>query len=350
MPRALWLAGKGEAAKLREITEGDLNTAHNGRTPKTAVTDSHTGTSVEVGETAETRVRIRVEYSDINYKDALAVIGAPGVVREFPLVPGIDVVGIVEGDPTGTFPVGTRVVGIGGGLGETMHGGFSEIALVEAQLLIEVPEGLDNFTAAAIGTAGFTAALCVNRLLVHGIEPESEVWVTGSTGGVGSVAVLLLAGLGYKPVAVTSKASSEESYLLDLGASRIVDAAELKEAGKPLQGASISSAIDTLGSVPLANILARVEPGGVVASCGLAAGGDLPTSVMPFILRSVTLAGVNSVHPLPGWREAAWELLEQVLDVDALKSITRTVELGEVTDAAKALLDGTNTGRIVVKL
>lgn len=335
MPKALWLSAQGLAAELREVTEAEL-----------AGTSDQAG----AGSDSDTRVRIRVEYSDINYKDALAVTGSPGVVRNYPLVPGIDVVGVVENDPSGTFNVGDRVIGVGGGLGETMHGGFAELALVDAPLLTKVPERFDNLTAAAIGTAGFTAALCVNRLLVHGIEPESEVWVTGSTGGVGSVAVSLLAALGFEAVAVTSKVATAEDYLLSLGASRIVDADDFKEAGRPLQSATIGSAIDTLGSVPLANLLARTVPGGIVAACGLAAGGDLPTSVMPFILRSVTLAGVNSVHPLPGWREAAWDLLDTALDTDALLAATREISLPEVADAAKTLLEGSNTGRFVVKL
>src|SRR5690606_35935361 len=166
MPKALWLSAQGLAAELREVTEAEL-----------AGTSDQAG----AGSDSDTRVRIRVEYSDINYKDALAVTGSPGVVRNYPIVPGIDVVGVVENDPSGTFNPGDRVIGVGGCLGQTMHGGFAELALVDAPLLTKVPERFDNLTAAAIGTAGFTAALCVNRLLVHGIEPESEVWVTGST-------------------------------------------------------------------------------------------------------------------------------------------------------------------------
>ncbi len=297
---------------------------------------------------AEGNTLVEVSHSSLNYKDAMALDGNKGVMRVDPLVPGIDVVGMVAQSDDARLAPGTLVAAFGDGLGEFRHGGYTARQRVNAAATVAVPERFNAFDAAAIGTAGYTAALCVNALIQHG-TPRGHVLVTGATGGVGSVAVMLLKSLGYEVTAVTGR-SSEHDYLRTLGADHILDRAELTEPGRPLQKSAFDGAVDTAGSVVLANVLARVRWGGTVAATGMAAGADLPASVLPFILRGITLTGANSVDAPLELRTRAWELLDAHLDLELLHSITDSVPLAGVADAARTLLDGTHRGRTVVTL
>lgn len=292
---------------------------------------------------------IDVTHSSLNYKDAMALDGNKGVMRVSPLVPGIDAVGTVAESSDPRLPVGTLVAAFGDGLGEFRHGGYTTQQRVNAAATIPVPERFTAADAAAIGTAGYTAALCVHQLLTHGTT-SGHVLVTGATGGVGSVAVQLLKSLGFEVTAVTSRVDTESEYLTTLGADHVLDRAEISEAGRPLQKALYDGAVDTAGSTVLANVLAQVKWGGVVAATGMAAGPDLPASVLPFILRGVVLAGANSVDAPLEVREAAWKILDEHLDLDTLHSITTAIGLSEVAEAAKALLAGTHHGRTVVEI
>jgi acrylyl-CoA reductase (NADPH) len=294
-------------------------------------------------------VTIAVEYSSINFKDGLAIAGRPGVARVWPLIAGIDLVGTVESSADERWKPGDRVILNGSGLGETHHGGLAERARVPGASLVRLPEGISARQAAAIGTAGFTAVLAVLALERAGITPESgDVLVTGATGGVGSIAVAVLAARGYPVHAVTGRTAELGDYLRSLGAAELVDRAEFGETGKPLQGQRWAAAIDSLGSVTLANILAQMAYGGVVASCGLAQGSDLPATVMPFILRAVSLVGINSVEAPLALREDAWRRLGTDLDLGLLDELTSTIGLEECFDAADRLLAGQLHGRTVV--
>lgn len=294
-------------------------------------------------------VTIAVEYSSINYKDGLAISGRPGIARVWPLIAGVDLVGTVEDSSDPRWSPGDHVILNGAGLGETHHGGLAERARVAGGSLVAIPPGISARQAAAIGTAGFTAALAVLALEREGISPESgNVLVTGASGGLGSVAIALLAARGYRVVAATGRTGELGDYLRELGAKDLVDRATLAEHGKPLQSQRWAAAIDSLGSVTLANILAQTTYGGVVASCGLAQGPDLPATVMPFILRAVSLIGINSVEtPLP-MRESAWDRLASDLDLGLLDRLTSVISLEKSFDVAAALLDGTHHGRTVV--
>lgn len=294
-------------------------------------------------------VTIAVDYSGINYKDGLALMGRPGVVRVWPLIAGIDVVGTVESSTDPRWSAGDRVILNGAGLGETHHGGLAERARVSGASLVRLPAGISAKRAAAIGTAGFTAMLSVLALERGGITPDSgDILVTGAAGGVGSIAIAVLAARGFRVHASTGRADELGGYLRGLGAAELVDRQTLGDAGKPLQAQHWAAAIDSVGSATLANVLAQVNYGGVVAACGLAQGPDLPTTVMPFILRAVSLIGINSVEaPLP-LREQAWGRLAADLDLGLLDGLTEQIGLEEAFGAAERILAGTIHGRTVV--
>lgn len=293
-------------------------------------------------------VLIEVHYSGINYKDGLALTGRPGVVRHPPLIGGADLVGTVVESKTPAWRPGDEVILNGTGLTETRNGGFAELARVPADFLVGLPRGLSQARAAAIGTAGYTAALCVLRLEHEQVDRAQPLLVTGATGGVGSIAVILLAAKGYQVAALTGRSDSYGQYLTTLGATQIVDRAELAAKGRPLQKARWAGGIDTVGGEVLANLLAQTVYGGTVAACGLAGSTELPASVMPFILRNVTLAGIDSVQTPLAQRQAAWDLLAAELDLELLDSLTHTVPLAGTIEAATDLMAGQTHGRIVV--
>jgi acrylyl-CoA reductase (NADPH) len=299
-------------------------------------------------------VTIAVEYSGLNFKDGLAIAGRPGVARISPLIPGIDLVGTVEESDDPRWSPGDRVVLNGSGIGERHHGGLAERARVDGGALVRVPDALTSEQAAAIGTAGFTAMLAVLALERNGVTPGStreaglSILVTGAAGGVGSVAVAILAKLGYPVTASTGRVSEESAYLERLGATAIIDRAELSDPGKPLQSQRWSGGVDAVGSHTLANALAQTAYGGTVTACGLAQGSDLPATVMPFILRAVTLVGINSVDaPLPQ-REAAWTRLATDLDPALLAEMTTSIPLADAVPRSADILAGRVRGRTVV--
>lgn len=303
------------------------------------------------GSGGEAPVDIDVSYSGINYKDGLALSGKPGVARTSPLIPGIDLVGTVAGSADPRFVPGDTVVLTGGGIGESAHGGLAQRARVSAEHLVKLPEGLSPRQAAAIGTAGFTAMLSVLALEHGGVQKDAgRVVVTGAAGGVGSVAIAILSQLGYQVSAVTGRADSQGDYLRRLGATEVLDRQEFAEARAPLQKRRWAGAVDAAGSATLANILSQTQDGGTVTSCGLAQGADLPTTVMPFILRGVTLTGINSVTAPRVLREQAWERLASDLPLELLEEMTQEISLGEVFDQAEQILAGQVRGRTVVKL
>jgi acrylyl-CoA reductase (NADPH) len=305
-------------------------------------------TQLDEAQLPEGDVTIDVEYSTLNYKDGLAITGSSPVVRKFPMVPGIDLAGVVSDSSNPEWQAGDRVVLNGWGVGETHWGGLSQKARLKGDWLVRLPSAFTSRQAMAIGTAGYTASLCVEALLARGVSPDQgEVLVTGATGGVGSVAVALLAKAGFAVVAATGKAS-EGDYLKQLGATGIIDRAELSEAGKPLQKERWAGVVDSVGSHTLANACAQTQYGGAVAACGLAQGMDFPSSVMPFILRGVALLGIDSVMAPRPPRLAAWDRLAENLDGSALDVIATEIGLGDAIAAAAGLLAGKVRGRIVV--
>lgn len=305
-------------------------------------------TEVDDAALPEGDVTVRVAYSTLNYKDGLAITGKGPVVRKFPMVPGIDLAGTVEASTHAGIAVGDKVVLNGWGVGEGHWGGLAQRARLKGDWLVPLPAAFTARQAMAIGTAGYTAMLCVMALERHGVTPASgEVLVTGANGGVGSVAVALLAKLGYTVVASTGRVQ-EADYLKALGAAEIIDRAQLSAPGKPLAKERWAGAVDTVGSHTLANVCASMKYRGAVAACGLAQGMDFPSSVAPFILRGVTLAGVDSVMAPRAERLEAWRRLAQVLDVTKLDLMTHEIGLGEAVATAAALLEGTVRGRVVV--
>jgi acrylyl-CoA reductase (NADPH) len=295
-------------------------------------------------------VLVRVAYSTINYKDGLAITGRSPVVRQFPMVPGIDLAGEVEESSSPAWKRGDRVVLNGWGLGESHWGGLSAMARVRGEWLVRLPPALSPRQAMIIGTAGYTAMLCVLALDRHGVRPgDGEVLVTGATGGVGSVAVALLAKRGYHVVASTGR-TSEADYLKGLGAAEIVDRAELAGPAKPLARERWAGAVDAVGSHTLANLLSMTRYGGAVAACGLAGGMDLPASVAPFILRAVSLLGIDSVMAPKPLRLEAWSRLARDLDRDKLAAMTSTVGFDRVPEIARDILAGKVRGRVVVEV
>jgi acrylyl-CoA reductase (NADPH) len=303
---------------------------------------------VDEGQLPEAPVAVRVEFSTINYKDGLAITGKSPVVRKFPMVPGIDFAGVVETSSSEDWRTGDRVLLNGWGVGEGHWGGLAQKARVNPAWLQRLPERFTAQQAMAIGTAGYAAALCVEALVKHGLTADrGEVLVTGASGGVGSVAIALLARAGFNVVASTGK-TSESDYLKSLGASQVIDRTELSQPGKPLQKERWSAVVDSVGSHTLANACAQTRYRGLVAACGLAQGMDFPASVAPFILRGVSLLGVDSVMAPRELREPAWNRLARDLDPTALERISKVIGLGEVVAAAQEIVSGKVRGRIVV--
>jgi len=291
---------------------------------------------------------VKVLYSTLNYKDALAITGKAPVIRSFPMIPGIDFVGIVESSENNDVNVGDKVLLNGFGVGEKHMGGLSQKAKVNSDWLIPLPRNISPLQAMSIGTAGYTAMLCILALENNGLRPDSgKVLVTGATGGVGSFAVKLLSLMGYTVVASTGS-SEQHDYLYDLGATEIIERAELSVPGKPLMKEQWAGAIDSIGSHTLANVCASIQYGGAVAACGLAQGMDLPASVAPFILRGVSLLGIDSVMRPRKQRIAAWRKLAELLARTEMKSIVEVIGLEQSINVASKLLKGEVTGRVVV--
>ena len=293
-------------------------------------------------------VTVRVSHSGLNYKDALAITGRGKIVRQFPMVPGIDLVGVVEESRHAAYRRGDEVVLNGWGVGERHWGGLAQRARLNGDWLVPLPSRFTPEQAMAIGTAGYTAMLCVLALERHGLAPEhGEVAVTGAAGGEGSIAVAVLAKLGYTVVAITGR-PEESDYVTALGAAEVLDRADFSEPGRPLAKERWAGAVDVAGSHVLANICAGTRYRGIVTACGLAAGMDFPATVAPFILRGVTLAGIDSVMCPREERLAAWERLGADLDPAKLGRIAEVIALGEAVDASTRLLDGRLRGRVVV--
>ncbi|MEU5757724.1 MDR family oxidoreductase [Nocardia sp. NPDC047648] len=305
-------------------------------------------TNVDAATLPEGDVTVEVAYSTLNYKDALAITGKSPVVRAFPMVPGIDFAGVVTESSHADWSAGDDVILNGWGVGESHWGGLAQRARVNGDWLVPRPAEFTARQAMAIGTAGYTASLCVEALLRHGVRPDrGEILVTGATGGVGSIAIALLSRAGFAVAAATGK-TAETAYLQQLGAGTVVDRAELAERGKPLQKERWAGVVDTVGSHTLANVCAQTRYGGAVAACGLAQGMDFPATVAPFILRGVTLFGIDSVMAPKQRRLDAWARLARDLDPAALDSIAQEIPLGEAATAAGRLVDGAVRGRIVV--
>ncbi len=293
-------------------------------------------------------VTVAIDYSTINYKDGLAITGKSPVVRKWPMVPGIDGAGTVLASSHPDWKAGDAVILNGWGVGETHMGCLAKRAKLKGDWLIPMPHGMSSRTAMAIGTAGYTAMLCAMALAEHGVKPEDgEVLVTGASGGVGSVAVAILAARGYKVVASTGKLA-EADYLKSLGAAEVIDRAELSAPGKPLQRERWAGVVDSVGSHTLANAVAQTRYGGTVAACGLAQGMDFPASVAPFILRAVKLIGVDSVMAAKERRVDAWSNLASEMQAETLERITQEIALGEAMNWAPKILAGEVRGRLVV--
>ena len=307
-------------------------------------------TQFDEAELMDGDVTVRVEWSTLNYKDGLALTGKAPVVRRFPMIAGIDFAGTVEASSHPQWKAGDKVICTGWGMGETHLGAYAEKARVKGDWLVALPQGLSARDAMAIGTAGFTAMLSVLALEKHGISPKSgPVVVTGAAGGVGSVAIAVLAKLGYHVIASTGRTSGAD-YLKQLGAAEIIDRSELSGQAKPLAKERWAGGVDSVGSTTLANLLSMTKYGGAIAACGLAAGMDLPSSVAPFILRGVCLLGIDSVMCPIEPRKVAWQRLASDLDSAKLSEITTEISLSEVSDWGARILAGEVRGRIVVKI
>jgi acrylyl-CoA reductase (NADPH) len=302
------------------------------------------------GDLMDGDVTVRVTHSTVNYKDGLAITGRGLVVRSFPMIPGIDLAGVVEASSHPDYAPGDQVVLNGWGVGETHFGGYAGKARVKGDWLVPLPAGMRLEEAMAIGTAGYTAMLCVMALESHGLVPAmGPAVVTGAAGGVGSVAIALLAKLGWRVIASTGR-GSERDYLLGLGAAEIIDRAELSGPARPLAKERWIAGVDTVGSHTLANLLSMTRYGGAIAACGLAQGLDLPASVAPFILRGVSLLGIDSVMCPRPRRLAAWQRLARDLNCDKLAAMTTTIDLAAVPETAKSILEGKVRGRVVVAI
>ena len=305
---------------------------------------------ISVDDLMEGDVTVAVSHSTVNYKDGLALTGKAPVVRVWPIIPGIDLVGTVESSSNTNFKEGDEVILNGFGVGETHFGGYAKKARLKGDWLVNKPSGLTAAQTMAIGTAGYTAMLCVLGLERGGVKPaDGPIVVTGAAGGVGSVSIALLAKLGYEVIASTGR-PEEESYLKGLGATEIIERSELSGDGRPLGKERWAGAVDSVGSKTLANVIASTKYGGVVTACGLAQGMDLPSSVAPFILRGVSLVGIDSVMaPLPV-RQEAWNRLAKDLDLAKLEKMTSTISLADVPKAADQIMAGQVRGRLVVEV
>jgi acrylyl-CoA reductase (NADPH) len=293
-------------------------------------------------------VLLAVEYSSLNYKDGLAITGKGKIVRQWPLVPGIDLAGRVLESASADYAPGDRVVLTGWSVGEKYWGGYSQRQRVQSKWLVPLPEGLDSYRAMAIGTAGFTAMLCVMTLEEAGVRNDSgTVLVTGASGGVGSIAVAILSHLGYRVAAVSGKADAAD-FLAGLGATEILSREEMSQPPRALEGQRWAGAVDTVGSTMLARVLAETQYGGCVAACGLAGGADLPTTVMPFILRNVSLRGVDSVMCPVERRKQAWQRLVTDLPDAALGGIGQVAGLEQLPELAERITNGQIRGRVIV--
>jgi len=303
---------------------------------------------IDESQLPEGDVTVRVDYSSLNYKDGLAITGKGPVVRKFPMVPGIDIAGTVEASSHAGTKVGDRVVLNGWGVGETHWGGLAQKARLKGDWLVPLPAAFSEKQAVSIGTAGYTAMLCVLALERQGVKPaDGEIVVTGAAGGVGSVAIAVLAKLGYTVVAVSGR-PEETDYLKQLGAAEVLDRSLFSAPGKPLGKERWAGAVDVVGSHTLANICATTKYRGVVTACGLASGMDFPSSVAPFILRGVTLVGIDSVMCPRPERLVAWQRLGADLDIAKLGLITHEVSLADAIPTAAQLMDGKVRGRVVV--
>ena len=315
--------------------------------------DDHIHTSLKELDDSQLpagEVQVEVHYSTLNYKDGLAITNGGPVVRSFPMVPGIDFSGIVTQSSNPLLATGDRVLLNGWGFGEKAWGGLAQKVSIDARYLTPVPAALSLKESMIIGTAGYTAMLAIIALEKNGLTPEKgPVLVTGANGGVGSFAVALLSRLGYQVAASTGR-PDEADYLSQLGASEIIDRHTLSEAGKPLQKERWAAAIDSVGSHTLANVCASIKENGVVAACGMAQGLDFPGSVAPFILRNVTLAGINSVTRSAEERQVAWSRLAELVDPSLLENISQEITLEETIEAAQRLMKGKIRGRVVVKI
>jgi acrylyl-CoA reductase (NADPH) len=318
----LFKTDAGQEAKFVELTDADLG---------------------------EGDVTVRVEYSTVNYKDGLALTGKAPVVRVWPMTPGIDFAGVVEASGNAGFKAGDRVVLNGWGAGETQQGGYTSRQRVKGDWLVKLPDAISTADAMAIGTAGYTAMLSVMALERQGLTPDrGDALVTGAAGGVGSVAIALLAKLGWRVVASSGRKETEADYLTGLGAADIIDRAELSAPGRPIGRERWAAAIDAVGSHTLANVLSQIRYGGAVAACGLAQGMDLPGSVAPFILRGVTLCGIDSVMCPKPRREEAWARLSRDLDLTKLAAMRVEASLSDLPRLAADIVEGKVRGRVVV--
>lgn len=312
--------------------------------------DQHVATlrDIDEGLLSVGNVTVDVEYSTMNYKDGLLITGERSLISVFPMIPGIDIAGVVAESDDPRWSPGDRIVANGFGLGERHLGGLAQRARVEGDWLVRLPDSFTTFQAAAIGTAGYTAMLCVLRLEKLGVRPgDGDILVTGASGGVGGVAVALLSQLGYRVVAATGR-MSEAEYLRSLGAADIIDRAELAAPGEPMQRQRWAAAVDTAGSHTLVNVIAGIRYGGVVAATGLAHGIDLPATMFPFILRDITLSGVDSVMQPMAVREEAWARLATDLDIAKLETMVEEIGLSDVIARAPRILAGEIRGRTVV--
>jgi len=316
---------------------------------------SDAGQTAGLGDFPETDlmegdVVVRVSHSTINYKDGLAITGKAPVVRRFPMIPGIDFAGVVESSEHRDFRAGDAVLLNGWGTGETHLGAWAERSRVKGDWLVPLPKGLGAAEAMSIGTAGYTAMLCLIALERHGLKPsDGPALVTGAAGGVGSVAIALLAGAGWNVVASTGR-PEESDYLKELGASEIIERASLSAPGRPLGKERWAAGVDSVGSTTLANMLAMTRYGGAIAACGLAGGMDLPASVAPFILRNVALLGIDSVMAPKALRLEAWRRLAAEMDRTKLAAMTTKIRLEDAIESARALVDGKIRGRIVIEI
>ncbi|MCG7983022.1 MAG: oxidoreductase [Candidatus Thiodiazotropha lotti] len=313
--------------------------------------ENYTATISDIDEAMlpEGDVTIEVHYSSINYKDALAITGQSPVVRRFPMVPGIDLVGTVSSSTHGEYQPGDQVILNGWGVGENHWGGLAQKARVNGDWLVRLPKSLQPKEAMAIGTAGYTAMLCILALERNGITPDmGDILVTGASGGVGSVAIAILSKLDYSVIALSGKAEAESAFLKELGATEIIASEELAQPGRPLAKERWVGVVDVVGSHVLANACASTHYGGVVTACGLAGGMDFPATVAPFILRGVSLIGIDSVMCPKQTRQQAWDRLEQDLDLSKLSNIAEEIGLSEVIETADNLLARKIRGRRIV--